>query len=63
VFAKVTLDKIAQFCESYFGKERGCTFKSHDSLVKYFSKYTDANGLSFPTAFSGNEWKAEGFGV
>ena len=51
VFAKVTLDKIAQFCETYFGNQRGCTFKSHDNLVKYFSRYTEAKGLSFPTGF------------
>jgi hypothetical protein len=51
VFAKVTLDKIAQFCEIYFGNQRGCTFKSHDNLVRYFSRYIEAKELSFPTGF------------
>lgn len=52
VFAKITLDKIANFLERYFGPERGCSFRSHDNLVKHFDKYRDAKGLNIPNEFT-----------
>lgn len=45
VFAKILLDKLAHFLEHYFGPESGTSFRSHDKLVKFFSKFVAAKEL------------------
>ena len=51
IFGKITLDKIANFIEQYFGPGRGCSLRSHDRLVADFAKYSALKSLSVPGEF------------
>ena len=51
VFAKLLLDRIALFINRYFGVIRGLELRSHDRLVKHFTAYAIAKGLTLPDSF------------
>jgi len=48
VFAKVLLDRLADFVEMYFGKAHGISLASHDKLAKHLSGYAALKGLTLP---------------
>jgi len=51
IFAKITIDKMASFIEQYFGIARGCSFKSHDCLLKSMDRYTFIKKIDVPKEF------------
>jgi len=52
VFAKILLDKIARFIETYFGQAHGCSLASHDKLTKSNERFRAAKGLVYPPGFT-----------
>lgn len=56
LFAKILLDRLAKFLESYFRPShsekalaRGFSFNSHDELSKRFESFAQARGLEVPS--------------
>src|SRR5262249_60032967 len=52
LFAKILLDKIAQFIEDFFGVARGASLRSHDKWCKAVKEYSQAKGLEMPAGIS-----------
>ena len=48
LFAKITLDKVAQFIEDYFGSAPGLSLRSHDKWCKNASNFVAAKQLDLP---------------
>jgi hypothetical protein len=46
LFAKIFLDQIARFIESYFGQVRKASLDSHDDLTKSFGKFRETHDLN-----------------
>jgi len=53
LFAKITLDKVAQFIEDYFGPAHGLSLRSHDKWCKNASKFVAAKKLDLPNELLG----------
>lgn len=57
LFAKILLDKLAQFLGHYFGPAHGCSLSSHNKLAKNLPVYVERKALtidpSFPKAAAG----------
>jgi hypothetical protein len=51
LFAKIYLDRIAQFLGRYFGSLRGASTKSHDQLTKNWRAFQEGHGLEVPEGF------------
>ena len=51
LFAKILLDKVANFVWDYFGQARNLSLRSHDQLVKNLSKYSRKKEISLPDSF------------
>jgi hypothetical protein len=47
-FAKIILDRVAQFIEFYFGQARGTSLASHHKLVEKIDSYTLLKSISVP---------------
>jgi len=45
LFAKIMLDKVAQFIGQYFGQAEGCSLASHDRFLKSIIQYQKIKGL------------------
>jgi hypothetical protein len=52
IFAKILLDKIAQFVEIYFGQAPKSSLASHDRLTKNWGRFRSAKGLDCPLGLS-----------
>jgi hypothetical protein len=52
IFAKILLDKVAQFVEIYFGQAHKSSLASHDKLTKNWERFRSAKGLDCPSGFS-----------
>jgi hypothetical protein len=48
LFAKILLDKVAQFIEDFFGTARGMSLRSHDKWCKSLDAYTQIKKLDVP---------------
>ncbi|MDL1981253.1 MAG: hypothetical protein LWX02_07255 [Deltaproteobacteria bacterium] len=51
IFAKLYLDKLAQFIENYFGSGHGASLRSHTKLHKKFDHYKAQKKLKVPEVF------------
>lgn len=52
VFAKVLLDKIANFIQCYFGQGQGCSLNSHHDFKDSHDRYGRQKGLVYPEGFA-----------
>ncbi len=48
LFAKILLDKVAQFIEDFFGAARGMSLRSHDKWCKSLEAYMQTKKLDVP---------------
>ncbi len=51
LFAKIMLDKTAQFIQQFFGKIRGCEVRSHDNWSKRLRMYCQTKNLIVDDSF------------
>ncbi len=48
VFAKILLDRLANFLKMYFGQGHAISLASHDKLAKHLSEYAALKSLTLP---------------
>ena len=51
LFAKILLDKVAHFLQFYFEPARGLPLNSHDQLVRNFTRFCIAKGITPSSKF------------
>jgi len=51
LFANITLDRIANFMEDYFGPAKSLTLRSHRKFCKYAGSYVKKKKLEIPEGF------------
>jgi hypothetical protein len=52
IFAKILLDKLAQFLQDYFGNVRACPLASHKKLTNNYIRFASAKRIEYPAEFT-----------